>query len=402
MTNQTKTKAKIILVGIFVISIFIMCTGCMMRSKEAVIENITNCIPGIENFEVSNEVFPSGDSGTVYKFFTDEIEFQYCEIEVGMEGGSLTTTKRDTDYYKKVFELKKDDIAQIAQQNGVMILEEKFTKDLMDGTNCCVFIEHSYSGKITFYVYVDNSTNIQRGLDFIGELWKVLDKYVPTQEGLCTQKMHINVYHAKSETLASQQEINMWGDIDLSEARVWAKYEYEADVLDGIIEDNTVNLKNVMPRAINRIYYNDGLLSDLESDKTFYYNPIDGKYYVLVCYGVDKNFDTKHPGYLHKEILETVYPNVSYSIVDSLREKSSTYNINGNEFVIEWSKRDTSKGELIFHKNGTVLDIQTYKSIGPISGQTTANRFISVDDFAKLLDMTAEVTSSAIKFNKTN
>ena len=402
MIYKTKRHIRIVVASVIAILLVTLCTGCMGRTKESVVESINNCIPNIKDFSIAEEKFESGDTAEVFTFVTDEISFKYYEIQAGLEGGNGTTTKRETDYYQKIFELKKDDIIAAAERNNVKLLEEKFKQDSIDGANCCIYIEHGNGGKVTFYVYVENATFINPAFEFIKSTWTILEKYIPTQEGLCTSTMHINLYNAKAESLASQQELNMWGTIDLTEPRAWAKYEYEVDVLDGIIKDDTVNTDGIKPRTINKIYYNEGLLSGLESDKTFYYNPIDGKYYVLVCYGVNKNFDTTHPGYLHKEILETIYPNLSYEIVDSLKEKSSTYIINGDEFCIEWSKRDTSKGELIFHKNGTLLDIKTYTNIGPISNQTTDNRFISVEDFAKLMDLEVSISYNAIKFTRQN
>ena len=76
------------------------------------------------------------------------------------------------------------------------------------------------------------------------------------------------------------------------------------------------------------------------------------------------------------------------------------YVIGQDEFCIEWSKRDTEKGELLFHKNGTLMEIKTYKNVGPISNKASYNRFISVEDFAKLLNMSVEVTPYAMKFTR--
>ena len=147
--------------------------------------------------------------------------------------------------------------------------------------------------------------------DFVDSMWKSMESHIPTQKGLCTQTMNINLYNAKQDSLVSQQTVDMWGDIDFNEARIWGKYEYEADVLDEIIDDDTVNTSKVKPRTVSKIYVNDGILKELKTDAKFYYNPVDGQYYVLVCYGVDLDNPYEAPGYLHSEIIERCYPRSS-------------------------------------------------------------------------------------------
>ena len=398
---KTKQKLfKLIATIVAIVTIATLCTGCaQLRNKEAVVEDITSCIPGITNFTAEDGKTPYGHNSTIYTFETDGFSFIYYEYLDSTSGG-FSTTRHETDYYKKLFEFKASDIEAIAREYGVRLIENELTDADFDGSNIYAYIHHENNGEITFYLYVVNSTYIDRVFDFVDSMWKSMESHIPTQEGLCTQTMNVNLYNAKQDSLVSQQTVNMWGDINFSEARIWGKYEYEADVLDEIIDDDTVNTSKVKPRTVSKIYVNDGILKELKTDAKFYYNPVDGQYYVLVCYGVDLDNPYEAPGYLHREIIERCYPRSSYEVVSSLKEKSSTYVIGQDEFCIEWSKRDTEKGELLFHKNGTLMEIKTYKNVGPISNKASYNRFISVEDFAKLLNMSVEVTPYAMKFTR--
>lgn len=374
---------KILTLFLFCASILLV--GCTRMSTQTnVIENVKKSIPN-SKFEKIQQV---NDEENIYIFKNQEFTFEVTNRLLS-SAGLPKSNSYENNYYEKLYEYKKEDIKKIVAKYNI---KEYDSNNI--NTNEITYKFETSCGSNNINFYINNFNDISTIHSFLEEIYIELEEYflISTNNTIndkilvdiyCNKKEIKNpIYYTNSPFSKTKFNYNDWC--------IWSAYLYANEVLNGNINEPTLDISNMKPYIINQLYINNVPYTSEQYEIEFIYNLEDDTYYTIVCYGHKFSTNGGVADYLQREIIQKYYKNPNYVINNSL--KTTKYNINGNTYKIVWEKDKNYKYEkcMVFYKNNKNMKITPLEKIGYKTPNAAYNQFISIDDFAKLIEMEIE------------
>ena len=409
-------KISVVFLCIIILSTFF--AGCAkLKEEDYVIQKIEEFYPNTEFVKVVPGETSEGYASKTYTFKNDDFEFTFYDYLESSSGG-FSSNNSTCDYYLKLFEFKKDEIDKFIKDSNVPSICLIDTADNKKGNDedvdifayanefrCEFNIPNSlwYRDFFEFNFYINDYSQIDKCMTFLSGLFEIIEEYIPekSNERFC-DRIYIefktsqaystseNTSHETDNIIYSFNSYFSKNEMNLKSIKTWTKYEYANLVKKQKITDNKIDINKVKYKVIDKLVIND---KEFFSDKyatNFIYNVEDDKYYVRVSFGTEFEHSGGYSDYLQKEIIEEYYPKSNYKI--NADNNYSEYKIGKNKYKIKWSTTSSidEEDDMIFYKNGKDMNIQTYRYIGMSSSGADYIRFISIDDFAKILEMEIE------------
>lgn len=399
--------------------LFLSLTGCAkLRDEDYIIKSVEILYPNAKFIRVeSNTTYDDLDSKTYY-FNNGDFEFSFCDyIQEG--SGGFDHNAVTCDYYDKLYEFKKDEIDNVLKNSKVPAICEKdnlYTDENNDyeieefekeNPFRCVFrtpTSVSYSDSFHFEFYINDYAQIEMCTEFLTNLYDVVEKYIPTTSEKFCETFYIdfntseyyptpeNEYYEERNDIYNQNKKLSKEDFDIDNIKLWTKYRYAVLVKDGKLTDSKIDTNKVKHLFLDNLIIDGKTIESDKYDTEFVYDVKNDKYYTVVSFGMEFEYNGGVKDYLQREIIEEFYNDTNYKINNSKDE--TTYKIGKNKYKVNWTTKFGESIEdddyMIFYKNGKDMKIKNFYNIGNCFTGASYNRYISIDDFAKIMEMEVE------------
>ena len=402
--NKTKTYKLLSILTIFFFAIFLTGCGGKFKKERELKGQIKDYFPNTKVTKVTAEI------GKEKTYHCENSEFLFVvtnEIEKDTMFPFIKYSNVYTTYHLEMVKNKEKEIKEIANKCGIGCYfvyndtwnEEKEEKDFY---NTVVFLNDgsSFSPNQSFVYefYITNGNDIKKCCEFLKEVEELLKSYYPKQNEKYLQMSQEIKFLVHDNNLNDKQIEYRFKNLLNEETYYCNNWKYDYKEMQKIIEYNYFDLlkNNIIkndgfylydeyannPKYIKNLYINNKPFTSEKYEIEFVFNPIDEQYYTVVCFGKEFEYNGGVKDYLQREIIQKYYKNNEYTIYDN--KDTTTYKINGNYYKIE----DDIKNEiLIFKKDFKTLNIRSYKKIGDVTAGAGYNYFISLEDFATIMEM---------------
>lgn len=403
-----KKISKLFLIFMFVIICFSL-TGCGAKNlvdEDKIIADVETTIPNARFVNMENEKTDDQFGKNVYYFTNGDFEFI---VENEMERDpifAINKNKVSNTYFQELIFYYKYEIKDLIKKNGIVFndfhkeyyYDDNFKKILKENETGVVLKDLSFSGSkedIFLDFYIGDFNKIDNIFDLFKDVKDLLEDYIPKEsEKYSSFNISYNItsideylegnYYDNYYYKESKGFINENFDIEL--ARNVTKHEYAYFVRTNRVAD--IGLKysdsfKYKPVVIDKLVVeNEEIYNDEKKGYKFIYNVEDDKYYIALSYGNEFKDNGGVTDGVQRDIIEKFYSNTNYEINNT--KNISTYSINGNKYKIKYSN---STKYFDFYKNDEKLNIKMLEYVGFRSTGATYRKFISVDDFAELMEM---------------
>ena len=361
--NRKKGKAK---QAIGLLFMLLSLTSCgWLKSNYAIETGIREILPDavILNVETGTR-----SKGRKFKRFTVDnkgIIFTFENYQAGSTMFSGTFAFTEANYAEKLFESFAQEIEAILKKHHIE-MDDRISGSAINLTN-----------RITDMAGLDASASA------LEEIYRLVEDYIPKET------LDWFPFEIKFWTLYGERElivIEKQGDWDYSYYRQLLYLNFKNAVDMGLVKDVELSeemLASIPQKYIRALYINGELYQSDRYEIRFLYNLEDKRYYALVGFGIDIEYNGGVEDHLQREIIKSYYPDSSYSI--SMKEQTTSYQIGNDHYLIE-RQRDS----LTFYKNGRKLPIKNYAELSSTNTGATYFFWISVDDFASIMGMSVE------------
>lgn len=361
--NRKKGKAKRAIGLLFML---LSLTSCgRLKSNYAIEAGIREILPDavILNVETGTR-----SKGHKFKRFTVDNKgiifiFENYQATDTMFGGTVAFT--EANYAEKLFESFAQEIEEILKKHHIE-MDDRISGSAINLTN-----------RITDMAGLDASASA------LEEIYRLVEDYIPKET------LDWFPFEIKFWTLYGERElivIEKQGDWDYSYYRQLLYLNFKNAVDMGLVKDVELSeemLASIPQKYIRTLYINGELYQSDRYEIRFLYNLEDKRYYALVGFGIDIEYNGGVEDHLQREIIKSYYPDSGYSI--SMKEQTTSYQIGNDHYLIE-RQRDS----LTFYKNGRKLSIKNYTELSSTNTGATYFFWISVDDFASIMGMSVE------------
>lgn len=361
--NRKKGKAKQVIGLLFML---LSLTSCgRLKSNYAIETGIREILPDavILNVETGTR-----SKGRKFKRFTVDnkgIIFTFENYQAGSTMFSGTFAFTEANYAEKLFESFAQEIEAILKKHHIE-MDDRISGSAINLTN-----------RITDMAGLDASASA------LEEIYRLVEDYIPKET------LDWFPFEIKFWTLYGERElivIEKQGDWDYSYYRQLLYLNFKNAVDMGLVKDVELSeemLASIPQKYIRALYINGELYQSDRYEIRFLYNLEDKRYYALVGFGIDIEYNGGVEDHLQREIIKSYYPDSGYSI--SMKEQTTSYQIGNDHYLIE-RQRDS----LTFYKNGRKLQIKNYTELSSTNTGATYFFWISVDDFASIMGMSVE------------
>ena len=387
-------------------------TGCndKLREENEIISIVEDELPNCEFVNVKSSIDDNGKEQKEYKFKNDDFEF--CLIDYLSEDSfGFDTNAVSTTYLQETLKQNKEKLLKLLDDYNIKIYDktqESFDNEKLENFKknegiLLIFDISEYNAYETnFSFLIGKYKDIETIYDFIKDFYNIIEKYIPDKPfslenfpidiQISTKKVLNPDKYNKNSVYLLHTNFSVEG-LEFDYAEKWSKYEYASAVKDGYIFDSAIDVNKVKPFKLDKLYIDGELYESERYETNFYYNIDDEKYYTIVSFGMQFEYNGGVDDYLQREIIQKYHPKSNYTITDS--KDTSEYRIGLNKYKVKWSDHglDSVSGdrdELLFYKNGKKLDIKNIYYLGNHSAGASYNKYISVDDFAKIMEMKVE------------
>lgn len=387
-------------------------TGCndKLREENEIISIVEDELPNCEFVNVKSSIDDNGKEQKEYKFKNDDFEF--CLIDYLSEDSfGFDTNAVSTTYLQETLKHNKEKLLKLLDDYNIKIYDktqESFDNEKLENFKknegiLLIFDISEYNAYETnFSFLIEKYKDIETIYDFIKDFYNIIEKYIPDKPfslenfpidiQISTKKVLNPDKYNKNSVYLLHTNFSVEG-LEFDYAEKWSKYEYASAVKDGYIFDSAIDVNKVKPFKLDKLYIDGELYESERYETNFYYNIDDEKYYTIVSFGMQFEYNGGVDDYLQREIIQKYHPKSNYTITDS--KDTSEYRIGLNKYKVKWSDHglDSVSGdrdELLFYKNGKKLDIKNIYYLGNHSAGASYNKYISVDDFAKIMEMKVE------------
>lgn len=364
--DSTKGWTKQILVLFLVLLGLISLTGCAnLQNNREVKAGIIKAFPDAVILQTESGKDQKGYRFKQYTIDNKGVVFTYKNYQKDAFFFSGTVTDFSNDYSEQLLAFFAEEIEEIAKKYSVQVEE--------------------IGSSIQMENHITDMQQIDTGAQAFQEMYLLLQDYLPqtTLNWLDFQLDFRTFYDQNQKQLLS---VEKQGDWDYSYARDLLYLNFKADVDMGLVSNVKLSkeLLDCIPQKYIRALYINGKPYQSEAyEIEFLYNLEDERYYALVGFGIDIDYNGSVKDYLQREIIESYYPDAGYSI--SRKDQSSSYQIGDDHYLIA-----RQKNGLKFLKNGQELKIKSYSQLSGTSTGATYYYWISVDDFAALMGMSVD------------
>ena len=361
--NRKKGKAK---QAIGLLFMLLSLTSCgWLKSNYAIETGIREILPDavILNVETGTR-----SKGRKFKRFTVDnkgIIFTFENYQAGSTMFSGTFAFTEANYAEKLFESFAQEIEAILKKHHIE-MDDRISGSAINLRN-----------RITDMAGLDASASA------LEEIYRLVEDYIPKET------LDWFPFEIKFWTLYGERElivIEKQGDWDYSYYRQLLYLNFKNAVDMGLVKDVELleeMLASIPQKYIRALYINGELYQSDRYEIRFLYNLEDKRYYALVGFGIDIEYNGGVEDHLQREIIKSYYPDSGYSI--SMKEQTTSYQIGNDHYLIE-RQRDS----LTFYKNGRKLPIKNYAELSSTNTGATYFFWISVDDFASIMGMSVE------------
>ena len=361
--NKKRGKAKR---AIGLLLTLLSLTSCgRLKSNYAIETGIREILPDavILNVETGTR-----SKGRKFKRFTVDnkgIIFTFENYQAGSTMFSGTFAFTEANYAEKLFESFAQEIEAILKKHHIE-MDDRISGSAINLRN-----------RITDMAGLDASASA------LEEIYRLVEDYIPKET------LDWFPFEIKFWTLYGERElivIEKQGDWDYSYYRQLLYLNFKNAVDMGLVKDVELSeemLASIPQKYIRALYINGELYQSDRYEIRFLYNLEDKRYYALVGFGIDIEYNGGVEDHLQREIIKSYYPDSGYSI--SMKEQTTSYQIGNDHYLIE-RQRDS----LTFYKNGRKLKIKNYTELSSTNTGATYFFWISVDDFASIMGMSVE------------
>ena len=361
--NKKRGKAKR---AIGLLLTLLSLTSCgRLKSNYAIETGIREILPDavILNVETGTR-----SKGRKFKRFTVDnkgIIFTFENYQAGSTMFSGTFAFTEANYAEKLFESFAQEIEAILKKHHIE-MDDRISGSAINLTN-----------RITDMAGLDASASA------LEEIYRLVEDYIPKET------LDWFPFEIKFWTLYGERElivIEKQGDWDYSYYRQLLYLNFKNAVDMGLVKDVELSeemLASIPQKYIRALYINGEPYQSDRYEIRFLYNLEDKRYYALVGFGIDIEYNGGVEDHLQREIIKSYYPDSGYSI--SMKEQTTSYQIGNDHYLIE-RQRDS----LTFYKNGRKLPIKNYTELSSTNTGATYFFWISVDDFASIMGMSVE------------
>ncbi len=397
-------KRKIFLFVVLATAVTMILSGCNeeLQNKNIVLSEIERIMPDAKLVQIESD-----EDENLYTFRNGSFDFTYRDYIYKDSMFGVLVNGSDCDYLEALVHFKEDEIAELAEKYNISIIDKvtSFESNMSSEELALLIKENDISLRTNPYdrleFFIDGYNDIKYVFGFIEEITTTLHDYLPKAESeVYTEEIHftisyeedykgVDAYNADGIYWFDIPFVQNAGDYELEKA--WTEYQYEEAVVNSLIFDTDVDTDNHKPQKLDKLYIDgERFVSDRYSTE-FIYNIEDDKYYTIVCFGMQFDYNGGVDDYLQREIIEKYYEDADYTIYDG--SDSTTYSIGKNKYLMKWTHNGLlgSTDQLLFFRNQKQLDIETYDKLGLISTGASYNVFISVDDFAEIMEMKVDL-----------
>lgn len=361
--DQIKKKYYTKRIAIFLLLLFVFSlTGCgRLQSNHEIKAGIRQALPDMVILDIETgkrhnqykfKEFTIDNKGVVFTYKTEQSKDFFFPV--------LTIANSDNDYREKLFEYFAQEIADIS---------EKYQVEIED------------TGYITNSI--SDMEEIESGVKALQELYLLMEDYIPkTELDWFPFSLTLWTTYGTSHIIT----IDKQGDFNYDYAVQFLYMNFRADVDMGLVTDVKLSeelLASIPQKYIHTLYINGKPYQSEKYEISFIYNLEDEKYYALAGFGIENEYNGEGEDYLQEEIIESYYPGAEYSI--SIKDHKSSYKIGNDLYSVE-----RKKDGLIFMKNNSILNIQSYREISGERSGATYYYWIRVDDFAEIMGMSVD------------
>lgn len=364
--DSTKGWTKQILVLFLVLLGLISLTGCAnLQNNREVKAGIIKAFPDAVILQTESGKDQKGYRFKQYTIDNKGVVFTYKNYQKDAFFFSGTVTDFSNDYSEQLLAFFAEEIEEIAKKYSVQVEE--------------------IGSSIQMENHITDMQQIGTGAQAFQEMYLLLQDYLPqtTLNWLDFQLDFRTFYDQNQKQLLS---VEKQGDWDYSYARNLLYLNFKADVDMGLVSNVKLSkelLDCIPQKYIRALYINEEPYQSEAYEIEFLYNLEDERYYALVGFGIDIEYNGGVKDYLQREIIESYYPDAGYSI--SRKDQSSSYQIGDDHYLIA-----RQKNGLKFLKNGQDLKIKSYSQLSGTSTGAAYYYWISVDDFAALMGMSVD------------
>ncbi len=423
------------------IAILVMCcivllfSSCQkIYSEEGFVGKYEDYIPNF-SYELTQEKYRLDSDGNLvirkgkpvmrsreYLFSNGEFSFaveNVLEMETQLE---ITRNYIYDDYFWELFRYRGAELEEIIQKYNCRHIELEYAEDIpireimenRDGYDFFWLDEDSiYTGHtVELEFIIDEYTDIAGVFSLLREVYALCDGYIYEDgngESLFDNILDFEIWYLAPDTVFDEdighihwvaEEIfiedlvfdkeklfikdnNDKYSIDFDEYLTLTQHTYLRMVQEGEIHED-VDYSYLPPDEITSLFINRVEFVTKQDEIEFIYNPLDKNYYIALCYGYTP--PDEKTVYLQEKIIGRYHDNTEYIIHGDplLQDHYTEYKIGDNIYKIV---RDKREGSLTFYRNGEKLDIENYRYIGKLSSGSSYYRYISLDDFADLMEM---------------
>lgn len=387
-------------------------TGCndKLREEDEIISIVEDELPNCKFVNVKSSIDDNGKEQKEYRFKNNDFEF--CLIDYLSEDSfGFDTNAVSTTYLQETLKHNKEKLLKLLDDYNIKIYDktqESFDNEKLEtfkkneGILLIFDISEYNAYETNFSFLIEKYKDIETIYDFIKDFYNIIEKYIPDKPfslenfpidiQISTKKVLNPDKYNKNSVYLLHTNFSVEG-LEFDYAEKWSKYEYASAVKDGYIFDSAIDVNKVKPFKLDKLYIDGELYESERYETNFYYNIDDEKYYTIVSFGMQFEYNGGVDDYLQREIIQKYHPKSNYTITDS--KDTSEYRIGLNKYKVKWSDHglDSVSGdrdELLFYKNGKKLDIKNIYYLGNHSAGASYNKYISVDDFAKIMEMKVE------------
>ena len=441
--KNIKLKSKIeifaaVLAGLLILGLLIhILSNSGLYRKSYVINQIENAYKNCKFINVKNGITEEGFAKRIYTFKNNDLEFQAINyIGESTELFQTVSGHFNTNYLPRLFEFKEDRVKGLFEKHNILVwnssfkdeIEERdadfdkfteFRKENIDKVICYAgrYLPNEWNSDVNFEFYISEYDHIEVVYNFLSDFYKEFEDYFYKDVDYSFYCPGIDV-EVSAQNNAPQQNNYLccpvfkehWDfradDFVLDGILERIQYSYKKQVKGGYIKDDTVDITNIKPARINKLYVDDVLFKNFNEvyDRSndilnIVYYAQEDKYDIEVGFGIleeeklkgtsirEEWEDEYTDDYFQRNILMLCYPDCKYTI----KGKTTTYKIGEDSFKII---RKTLPGgrdvkEFKFYKNGKEIEINQFEKIEEHHCKYYT-QFISIEDFAKIMKLEVE------------
>lgn len=340
-------------------------TSCgQLKSNHAIAAGIREILPDAEILNVETGTRSNGHKFKRFTINNKGIIFTFENYQAAntMFSGTVAFTK--DNYAEKLFEYFAQEIEEILQ---------KYHIEMDDISGSSIYLKN----------HISDMADIDASATALEEIYLLLEDYIPETE------LKWFPFSIRLWTLYGERElilIEKQGDWDYSYYRQLLYLNFKAAVDMGLVTDVELSeelLASIPQKYIRALYINGEPYQSDRYDIRFLYNLEDERYYALVGFGIDIDYNGGVEDHLQREIIKSYYPDSGYSI--SMKNQTTSYQIGNDHYLIK-----RQKDGLIFYKNNHELEINSYSELSSTNTGATYFFWISVDDFASIMGMSVD------------